>query len=311
MSVRQTDSAVTNTPMESELQAEEGQALPIRLKRRVHVNITGSLNGFSAKGSQAAVWKPVDGKVAEIFGLNDAEGVCLDPGAMANALRSSIVRKATVLESKSTFPIAMGVSVNCLPNEERTDSGEHFCATVLPDTINTNPIVIYETDANSAECNEWRTKYPSYNATNLETWGVLDVQNCPFVFVHEKHPVIDLLRTNKEILGSDIDEQGKIDEQWFKIGRQVLGTCCNMIKNKVLSRVATRDLNNFSVQLHPLNDSNWTDLGAGSEIVSTMQANPGWTTQQHQAAEQSFVGAQQRKTCTYMARIELEYEIQP
>jgi hypothetical protein len=297
--------------MDSEMDNANGQPLPIRLKRRVHINITGSMNGFHSAGTQAATWKPVDGKVTEIFGVHDSEGVCMDPGAMSNALRSAIVRKATVLENKSTFPIALGVSISCLPNEERTDSGEPFCATVLPETTNTSPVVIYETDANSTESIEWRNKYPNYNSANLETWGVLDVQNCPFVFVHQNHPIVDLLRANKDILGADIDEQAKIDEQWFKVGRQILSTCCNMIKSKVLSRVATRDLNNFSVQLHPLNDMAWNEAGAGTEIVASMMANPQWNQQQHNAAEVAWANAQARKLCTYMARVELEYEIQP
>lgn len=308
MSQRPSTTGAAVVPMESE-QTEMPAA--IKMKRRVHINVTGTMNQFHASGTQAAMWKPVDNKVTEMFGLNDSEGVCIDAGSMSNSLRNAVILKATMLEAKSTFPIPLGVSISCLPSEEITDSGEKFACTVLPNSTNSNPIVIYQTDASSDEGIEWRNKYPNYNASNLDTWGILDVQKCPFVFVHKEHPAIDLLRVNKDILGSDIDELGLLDDQFHKISRQVLTTCNNMIRNKVLSRVSTRDLNNFSVQLHPLNDSAWTDHGAGSEIVMDMPVNPMWTASQQDDAETQFAQAQQRKVCSYVARMELEYEIQP
>lgn len=39
---------------------------------------------------------------------------------------------------------------------------------------------------------------------------VLRVPNSPFVFVHESHPAINLLRLNKHITGVDIDAIPKV-----------------------------------------------------------------------------------------------------
>lgn len=36
---------------------------------------------------------------------------------------------------------------------------------------------------------------------------VLEVPNCHYVFVHENHPVVNLLRINKHVVGVDIDDQ--------------------------------------------------------------------------------------------------------
>lgn len=283
----------------------------IKLRRRVHVNITGTMNQFHSIGSQAATWKPYENKLVEIFGVNDADGVCLDPATMSNALRSAVVSKVVVHESSSSFPVPLGVCISGIPNEEMTDSGEKFACTVLPNSSTHVPQVVYQTDASSEESIEWRNKYPNYNASNLETWGVLNVQKCPFAFVHKDHPAIDLLRVNKDILGADIDEVGLIDEQWHKVSRQVLSTCCNMIRNKVLSRVSTTDLNNFSIQLLPLNGLGWADFGSGSEIVNHMPINTQWTHSEIEKAETTFAELQKQKVCSYMARLEIEYEIQP
>ena len=53
----------------------------------------------------------------------------------------------------------------------------------------------------------WRQLYPKWNSNNLESEGIMDVKNQPFVFVHMDHPVVGLLRHNAELIGCKIDEQ--------------------------------------------------------------------------------------------------------
>ena len=284
---------------------------PIRVRRRLNVTINGSLSNFSMKGPMAGQWKPVDGKHVDVFGINAFEGTSLDHGAITNALRNAIILKVRFLEQKSSFPVPLGVAMNCVHAEEVTDMGEKFVSTVLPNSVNTTPLTVFETDTSSKEGIEWRNKYPNYNASNLESWGVMEVKNCPYVFVHKSHPMIALLRVNKNLLGADIEEQVPMDNQWYKVTRQVLSSCCSMLRNKVLSRVSTRDLNQFCVQLHRLGEANWDDLGDGSELLSDFVHNPGWTDEESKFAETRYMEAMLKKPCTYTARIELEYEIQP
>eukprot|EP00961_Rhodomonas_salina_P268976 3634785-Rhodomonas_salina.3 len=189
--------------------------------------------------------------------------------------------------------------------------GEKYVSTVLPNSVNTAPHTVYQTDAASADSIEWRSKYPNFNANNLETNGVLPVSGFSYVFVHHEHPVIALLRVNKDLLGADIDEQHMIDGQWYKVSRQVLSSCCNTLRTKVLSRIATRDLNTFSVQLHRIGNDNWGELCYCAEFLQDMPHDIGWCADQRQAAEGKWMELQMRKPCSYMATIELEYEIQP
>eukprot|EP00961_Rhodomonas_salina_P262410 3546269-Rhodomonas_salina.3 len=119
-----------------------------------------------------------------------------------------------------------------------------------------------------------------------------------------------LLRVNKDLLGSDIDEQTLIDNQWYKVSRQVLSSCCNTLRSKVLSRVATRDLNSFSVQLHSIGNDNWGDLGDGTEFLQDMPQDISWEASQRQTAEAKWMELQMKKPCSYMATLELEYEVQ-
>ena len=262
----------------------------VRLTRRLNVCITGTLSNFSAEGPGAATWKPLDGKHISMFGHGtDA----VDFASSTNALRNAYIVACKIIEHRSSFPVPIGVIMNCIPMNEMVETGEKFAFTCLPMTTNTHPHVLFEADASQSEGFEWRKNYPDYTDTNLDTHNVLPVQGCPYVFVHEKHPVISLLRANSDLLGSKIDEHTKIDGEWFKVSKQVLGTCCQTLRSKVLSRISFNDLNLFQVQLRRTDAKEWTDTG---DIL-----------QEHiQEKEGSAIFD---RPCSFMARMELTYEI--
>lgn len=296
------------TPMDAEAPAAPEA---IRLKRCITVQITGTMQNFAQAGPTAATWKPLEGKHVDVFGVQDHEGLCLDHGTQSNALRNTIIHKVTALKHASSFPVPVGVTMSCVTPCEVTDMGEKFVCTVLPNATNTSPQVVYETDAESADSIEWRAKYPGFNSSNLENNGVIQLNGVSYCFVHENHPVISLLRVNKEILGADIDEQNKIDGQWFKVSRQVLTSCCNTLRSKVLSKISTRDLNTFSVQLHRLGTENWGELNDGSEFLADMPREIAWNAEQTQAAEAKWMEMQLKRPCSYVGTFEIEYEISP
>lgn len=310
MSVR--DSASVASAADTVDAAEDVEPVSsIRIKRRLNVNISGTMQNFHAAGTHAAEWKPMQGKHTDVFGLNETEGATMDAGMMTNCLRNAIIRKVTVLETKSTFPVPLGVTINCIPSEEVTDSGERFAMTTLANSQSSTPLVIYETDPTCTDGIEWRNRYPNYNASNLETFGVMDVPRYPFVFLHKDHPAVDLMRVNSSLLGGNIDDQDLIEDSWYKVTKQMMHAACNMLRTRVLSRVSTRDLSTFSLQLHRLDAVNWGDHTDNGDILSALPHMPNWTAQQQTDAESKFLDAALRKNCSYTARIELEYEIQP
>jgi hypothetical protein len=78
----------------------------------------------------------------------------------------------------------------------------------------------------------------------------VQVPGCPYVFVHENHPVINLLRINKHIVGVDVDEQPKMDGQWHKITQSLFDSSCDTITTRILSKITTHDLNELTVRSH-------------------------------------------------------------
>lgn len=111
----------------------------IKLSKIIACEIKGTMNAFSVMGPNAASWKPVDGKHASIFGVEDsfdspstaseiggdASGgggggggsmlLNADLAAATNALRNVTITKATLLQSYNTFGVPLGVTVSCLP----------------------------------------------------------------------------------------------------------------------------------------------------------------------------------------------------
>lgn len=216
-------------------------------------------------GQTAATWKPVEGKHAAIFGNHDfsddhqtssssgADGsssstlLNADLAAATNALRNVTITKATLLQSHNTFGVPLGVTINCLPKNEVVDTGDRYTFTTIPNaTINT-PYTLYEAGESHQQAMEWRKTFGKFNASNLATQDVLEVPNCSYVFVHENHPVVNLLRINKHIVGVDIDDQPRMDGQWLKITKNLFDSSCDTIKTKILRNIKQENLNTISV----------------------------------------------------------------
>jgi len=161
-------------------------------------------------------------------------------------------------------------------------------------THNPQELTLFEADAGANTSHEWRKTYSQYNERNLESHNVLEVNNQNYVFVHETHPVISLLKANTDLLGTELRDDQKIDGEWFKVSKTVLGTCVSTLKQKVLSKVNTQDLMEMNVQLRRTDANNWDDH---SDVTSEHQ-----TTLGSNILDNPY---------SYMARLELTYELQP
>ncbi len=242
-------------------------------------------------GQGGATWRVMEGKQSSIWGIQELLGsVCSsssmnsaaqnhnNPGmgnggvsamgnvdatthaSATNILATAMIKEVHLLEHKSTFKVPLGVVINCLPSHEMTALGEAFCYTVLPDSINTVPLKLFQASEDCEESLRWKQEYPKYNASNLETEGVMEMSNSSYYFVHENHPAITLLRANKDLLAVDIDKEKKIDKEWYKIEKQTMATCCNTLRNKVLSKLTMADLGQFRMEIKRIGTTDWLDL---------------------------------------------------
>jgi hypothetical protein len=286
--VQQTSSG--STPFcDSNNNSNTGGSAPLRFTKRFNVQITGSMTNFEAEGPSTAQWRPVEGQHVKIFTNANSEQ---DLGAAIKVLQSTWLVKATVLEQKNSFPVPLGINVSCIKGQEHIDTGESYTFTSLPMTHNPTPLIIFEADASAQTSQEWRRMYGEYNERNLDTHNVLEVANQSYVFVHEHHPVISLLKANADLLGSDITDEHRIDGEWYKVSKTVLSTCCNTLKSKVLNKIAFNNLMDFNVSLKRLDAKEWTH---DSDILSEVSR------QKPDILDQA---------CSFMARLEMTYELQ-
>lgn len=271
------------------------------------VTIRGSFSQFGSSGQEAASWTPVNGKVGDVFGITEIVDKNGDTGFSSALLTNAVLNRVSVLETKNEFPLALGVSISCIPSDESTRTGHNYAMTCLANSHNPNPLVLFEAEASTQDGMQWRKEYPLYNASNLETQGVLNVQGESYVFVSKNHPAIKVLRTNKLRLKQDIDSQPLIDNEWYKVSRQTMSTCTQQLRQKVLNRVNTRDLNNFTVQLHRIGNKEWTALNAHDEIMSAVPKEVFWKEDPELLTK--HVGLIMETPYSFSARLELTYEV--
>lgn len=313
------------TPQAHDSTLDAAESGPVRLSKVLAVEIKGTLNGFNMIGPDAATWKPIEGKQAQIFGLDHVSdmgdvhskdnpgggslSMHADFSAAMQSLKNVTITRATILQSHNTFPVPLGVTINCLPRTEVVDTGDRYTFTTIPNASVNIPHVVYQAGEAQTEANAWRKAFPSFTPTNLETQGILHLANCPFVFVNESHPVINLLRMNTAVLGVDIDTCPKMDGEWYKLAKPLLTSCCETIRTQILSRMEPpRDLTQMCVQLHRLGGVDWSHVD-GSDVLQTFAPDPQWdsaTLRTHMHAhERNFT----EKPGSFMARIHLEYEM--
>ena len=295
------------------------------LTRRLNVQINGTLHQFANGGQEAACWTTQNGKINDIMGITELLDGTGDQASSTALLANALLHKVTVLETKNDFPLGLGVYLSCVPNKECTRTGAAYAFSCLPETTNSTPLVIFHNDASTGESAAWRLQYPDYNANNLDTHGVLNVQGENFVFVSKTHPVIDLLRVNKDILNTDIDTHPLIDDQWFKVTKQVMSTCCQQLKSKVLSKVGTCDLNQISLQLSRLDGIHGVDMSQNDELFSKIShlntpvvrtdAMSGEEFKEQQLARrEQFTQAANSlimRPYSFHARLQVEFELMP
>ena len=278
------------------------------ITRRFTATIRGSLDQFSKAGSEAATWSPQSGKLGDVFGISEIFEAQADLGSTAAVLQNALLHKITILEQKNDFPVSLGVSISSIPSEESTRAGHKYAITSLAKTHNPSSCVVFSADEASNEGIEFRNRYPQYNTSNLEKHGVLEVQGQPFLFVSQNHPVVELLANNAELLNAKITEQTLIDGEWYKIAKQVMSTCCGILRTKVLNKVSTRDLNNFAIQIHRLGHKDWVGFTQHDELMSHIPEAVELSGDATKISE--HLNALQKRPHSYSVRLEVQYECQ-
>lgn len=138
---------------------------------------------------------------------------------------------------------------------------------------------------------------------------MLTLQNCPYVFVNENHPVINLLKVNKGVLGVDINDVPKMDGEWYKLATPLMSSCCDTIRTQILNKFKTSDtdLSQLCIQLHRLGEVPWNNADK-ADVLANFRSDPSWSQERLRDEVKAHEARFLQTPATFMARIQLEYE---
>ena len=78
----------------------------------------------------------------------------------------------------------------------------------------------------------WHEEFSNWNASNLESLGVVTIENEPHVvLVINTHPAMSFLRSNPCLMSQDLVP--KADGQYYRMSIQLLAMCCNTIRDHI------------------------------------------------------------------------------
>jgi hypothetical protein len=263
---------------------------------------------LSRRGPLAGLWKGANGRESLMFAPTLDDNMTPEQSSnLVNSLRNGVIKKVTLKEHQSTFPFTMGVNLSCCPPNEVTNIGEKFTYCVLPNSVITTEQVLHQSDHTTLDNSAWHNLYSQWDSSNLETLGVMDVPNNSFVFVHMNHPAVGLLRYNQQLIGCDIDAQPKLENEYLKISKQVMATCCQTIRDDVLNKMKVRNLNEFSLQVSRLNNAAWDEMD--HNVMLGYKADLSLTEEEQHNRKAAHAKEYMTKPYQYNARIEIEYDI--
>jgi len=223
------------------------------LERKLSVNIQSTL-GALALDKAAAEWRPSENACNRIFKhsvFTNLEGQTASVGS----LDSSVLHKVSVLESKSTFPVAVGYNVFGCSENTYNVNGDSFTSTIAPDSHNTSEKVLLE-QAN--ECAyAFSARFPGYTASNISTKGVHRVASSGFVLLSPEHPVVSTLSENADRL--QLGQLSMLSEGLVKCSTALYDSVLPSVVAQVKSQVAVTNLNKAAVTFSPADYSSWAE----------------------------------------------------
>lgn len=280
---------------------------PVRIQkcvRTVLIQHSGTLKDGELIG-RSWFMPSVGANGMKVFGSRtDTMNIATDAQGLCNAR----VNKLEMLEYNSTFPMVLKLDSEGFPKCASDLQGNRTLAHILPGR-NSTCETLFEADHTSKEASQWHNKFPEYTSSNLVTQGTMEVRSAPIIFVAKEHPVCALLRSNKEYLGQDLNEQQLVQGKWHTIARPIFEHAVGVLRNTVLSQVQHVTLQNCSFHLEPASKEGWGAVQPQfDKQMSTVIAEADGSPEMRSLLQKATQEAQARPY-GFSARLRFTYEI--
>lgn len=97
----------------------------------------------------------------------------------------------------------------------------------------------------------------------------------------------------------------------LQIQKETFATVCNTLRSRVLNKVPSKNLNDFAVELHRIGTRDWLDLQDGEDALASFAAPANATPEERQRLEARHLEDFCEQRCSYHARLEITFEVQP
>ncbi len=122
--------------------------------------------------------------------------------------------------------------------------------------------------------------------------------------------MIEVLRQNAALIGTDIDKVARLDG-YLKISRAVVNQCCQALRAKVLNNIDSNgyNLHTFSVAIERTGGQDWLDIGDGSVALASFNGLYIDAPESVATAQKKHLDNFIEREYSYTARLELTYEL--
>ena len=262
--------SVSPTEHQSSTLTDNNFLVPAHLKdntitRHFSANFSGSLSELADTPSLAS-WTPTESSIFQ-------SKTRYKPNAQKSDGRQGNLQQAILIGMKlkkvsSTFPCELGLTITGAKGNYYTGNGSRFAYiasanekghTVDKIVATTNPYI------NS----EYLRMYPGMTKDNLRK-GIMDVPDADYVFVDEKHPIVEMMSENQAVLGIDLSSAQLVDNRWFKVEKTVSERCLAELGEELSNHLPIVDLSNFQVGINRLHGASWDSEAEVCDNVSSV-----------------------------------------
>jgi len=237
-----TSGAAQNNVEMSELPMNEASTSAYKRDRQMLIEFNGTPAHFAGVPS-AATWRIANKNTATyLFGV-DGWGNQAAPGRAVDLER---VRFHHINSHKtfSTMPWPVSIKLTGVKGNVYNKLGQRVALTVFPGTNNNVETILKKSDILDTTFTE---VYPTYNAGNLRTEGIIKIPSGTAYMVSEGHPSIGILKTNPEILqGTDTIDTASMRDGCYFISTATMDHVLSIVENKIVSRLPDVNCTDFN-----------------------------------------------------------------
>jgi hypothetical protein len=214
-----------------------------------------SLAGLSAV-PENATWRPLDGHYDIFQSTTRYAPNCRKAATRQGNLSQAILVGMKIKKVESNFPCQLGLKIHGAKGNFYTCNGERYAYLIGSNESNPNLDEVVVT-TNPYVNSEYLRMYPGMTKDKLRSEGIMHVPGENYVFVDKKHPIVEMMGENQDVLQIDLANAELIDNRWYKVSKVVTERCLGELESELVENLPILDLSEFNASVHRLYGRDW------------------------------------------------------